>query len=343
MSDIILFLVFAAVVILVWVAARETRLQRNGNSLVRLLERDHPLYCTYSSGLKSRIVTINGINTRWTPFVISVMRDEIALYRVAPGELEHSLSIETPHLRWFGRPEKYTSGVNEIWLHAEVNGEWALVQLRLYRSQMQTLVRALKEIATPEQVTAYRRHRPYIHSGPVSARAAMQTILGAWKLEQPVDLYLMPAFLVMLEGTRVQRLFPLHTIQQIAAVERLDRPRAAGLVRFEYEGENFAFALEHYAEFAEALAEAAKRTLEDPLQWQRKKKKSDDFDDYDSDQDDDFDQDDDQYGYYDVGIADRLDSTTGVSFESLLYPDGDLSAKDRADDDETQWSSRITR
>jgi hypothetical protein len=120
----------------------------------------------------------------------------------------------------------------------------------------------------------------------------------------------MPAFLVVLDAAKVQRTFPLHIIQGIAAVERMDRPRAAGLVRFEVEGEKFAFALDRHVEFAEALAEAAKRTLEDPLQWQRKKKKPDDIDFYE--QEEDFDQDE------------------------------ELTVQNRTDDDEAQWSSRIT-
>ena len=285
------------VVILLWLAVREARLHRNGHSLVQHLEeRDQPLFCAYSDGLKTRILTINGEKTGWSPFVIEVMRDEIVLYRVAPGGLAHRLTLKRSHLRWFGRPEKYTNGANEMWLHAEVDGEWALTQLRLYRSRMQSLVRALKQVATPEQVTAYRRHRPYIHFGPVNTRAATQTIHGAWELDRSVELYLMPVFLVVLDGTRVQRTFPLHIIQEIAAVERLDRPRAAGLVRFEIEEERCAFALERHADFAESLAEAAKRTLEDPLQWQRKKKKTDDFDFFDHE--DDFDQDD--YAAYNV-------------------------------------------
>jgi hypothetical protein len=336
----VLLLIFVLVAVLLWVAARETRLQRNGRSLVRLLEeRDQPLYCTYSNGLRSRILTINGQKTRWTPFVVAVLPDEIALYRVAPGKLEHRLSIETPRLRWFGRPEKYTRGANEIWFHAEIDGEWALVQLRLYRSRMQALVRALKEIATPDQVTAYRRHRPYIHYGPVSVRPATQNLHGAWKLDAPIDLYLMPAFLVVLEDTRVRRIFPLNIIQEITALERLDRPRAAGLVRFVVEQEAFAFALDRHTEFAEALAEAAKRILEDPLQWQRKKKKPDDFDFFDQDDDED-----DFYegsaGYSRAGWAGygtvRDDQPRTPTPADL--PD---AGQDRPDDDERWQSSRI--
>ena len=66
-------------------------------------------------------------------------------------------------------------------------------------------------------------------------------------------------------------------IQQIRASRRLDAPDADGLVQFVYEGESFVFALRDYVALAEAIAEAAKRTLEDPLTFKRKSK-DDDFD-----------------------------------------------------------------
>ncbi len=76
-----------------------------------------------------------------------------------------------------------------------------------------------------------------------------------------------------MQGAAVQRTIALDTVQSISAIRRLDQPQAAGLVRFEVGDEALAFALDAYETFAAALADAAKRTLEDPVQWQRKKKK----------------------------------------------------------------------
>jgi hypothetical protein len=143
----------------------------------------------------------------------------------------------------------------------------------LPKTSMQILVRTLKEVVPEDLVTAYRRRRPYVHYGPAAARPAAQDMQGAWTLGVPVDLYLMPLALLILEGPTVQRTIPLDQVQRVAAIKRLDQPGAAGLVRFEASGEPLAFALAQHEAFAQALAEAARRTLEDPIEWQRKKKK----------------------------------------------------------------------
>jgi hypothetical protein len=139
------------------------------------------------------------------------------------------------------------------------------------------LVRALKQVAAPELVTAYRRQRPYVHSGPHNVRPATQDIHGAWALGDAFALYLMPRFLVILEDSRVLRKIPLEAIQQIGALRRIDAPQADGLVRFRAEEEPFAFSLPGYEAFAASLAEAAKRSLEAPLE--QKQKGKEDYDD----------------------------------------------------------------
>jgi hypothetical protein len=208
------------------------------------------------------------------PFVCAVSPREIALHPIPP-DTGVPILFTPDQLRWFGRPKKYHYGTNEMWLHVEQRGQWHLIRLRLARETMMDLVRALKQVAAPELVTAYRRQRPYIHQGPLVAHPATQDVLGAWSLGDPVSLYLMPRALVLLAGAQVQRVLPLEQIQQISAIRRLDQPGAEGLVRFEIAGEPFAYALPGHDTFAAALAEAAKRTLEDPVLWQRKKKKGD--------------------------------------------------------------------
>jgi hypothetical protein len=141
---------------------------------------------------------------------------------------------------------------------------------------MRDLVRTLKAITPPELTTAYRRKRPYIHSGPLKAQPATQDIHGAWTLTDAYDLYLTPRFLLILSGETVLRKIPLEAVQEISALRRLDQPKADGLVRFRAGEEPLAFALPQYEAFAQALAEAAKRTLETPLEQKRKGKKDDD-------------------------------------------------------------------
>ncbi|MCD4684932.1 MAG: hypothetical protein K8S97_03230 [Anaerolineae bacterium] len=256
-----------------YVGIRTLRRDRRGLALLfALREGDTALFVTYPTGLRYQLTQINGERGSWRHYVLEVTRDALLIHDLNP-DLDWRFSLTPAELRWFGRPKKYTRGINEIWLHAEIDAVWWMIKLRLTRSAMQSLVRVLKDIATPEQVAAYRRHRPFVHVGPLSARPATQDMLGQWTLDAPVTVYLMPLFLVVLHGAAVQRVMPLEQVQNVSAIKRVDRPRAAGLVRFEIGEETVAFALPQHATFADALAEAARRTLEDPVQWQRKKKK----------------------------------------------------------------------
>jgi hypothetical protein len=142
---------------------------------------------------------------------------------------------------------------------------------------MQNLVRALKFHSGEALIRAYRRRRPYVHHGPLSASPAHQDIYGAWTLDPAVTLYLTPACLVILERDRVLRTVALENVQRIEALRRLDAPGEDGIVRFQVAAEPMAFALRNYEVFAENLGSAARRTLEDPI-VQKRKRKDDDWD-----------------------------------------------------------------
>jgi len=262
-----------------------SRRRRTAQALVKQFNADSStLLCFHSEWGRFRVATINGARTRWQPFVIAISPRRIAIRDLAP-ESRGAIEFAPADLRWFGRPKKYTSGTNTIWLHVALDGRWQRVELRLTRLPMQALVRALKQVATPEQVIAYRRQRPYVHFGPVPARPASQDVYGAWTLGEPASLYLTPAHLVVLAGETIQQAIPLETIQNVSAARRIDQPDEAGLVRFSADGTAAAYALDDHEAFAGALSEAARRTLEDPVAWQRKKKKSDEDDDLNDDWD----------------------------------------------------------
>lgn len=279
-------------VVLFVAGLRAMQRDRRAVGLVAHLQaQDESLFTHYPQGNRYQITQVNVRRERWKPYVLDVTREAITIYDIAP-ELNRRFVLDPVDLRWFGRPKKYTSGTNEIWLHAEIEGRWWLLRLQLSRGKMQDLVRELKRISTPELVTAYRRRRPYIHAEPVRARPATQDMLGAWTLDSPVSLYLMPLYLVVLRGATIERVIPLAEVQNVAAVKRLDRPRGDGLVRFDLGEEQIAFALPMYRTYAGLIAEAARRTLEDPVRWERKKKKSEgdwwaDEDDFDEDMLDD--------------------------------------------------------
>jgi hypothetical protein len=264
-----------------WAGIRQGRRYRAAKALIRQITKtEDTLGCIYSQALRFQVVELNGKRSRWQPFVIAVTPARVAIYGLRTPLKAPSFTLTPDQLRWFGRPKKYSYLRNEIWLHGEIEGRWMWVRLRLYREEMQALVRALKAFATPEQVIAYRRRRPYIHFGPVTARPAAQDVHGAWALDEPVSLYLMPTCLVMLDGIAIRENIALKTIQGVSAIRRADQVRSAGLVRFEADGRPLAFALKPYEAFAMALGAAARHTLEDPVEWLgRKKKKADGWED----------------------------------------------------------------
>lgn len=260
-----------------WSAASVARSVRQGRRTRHLIEGlqgadPAPVWVHDPMGRATQEV-INGARTRSRPFLIAFDVARVSIYALHTDP-PSPFTFVPAELRWFGRPEKYASGMNTLWLHVERSGTWHRIALRLSRERMMALVRALKAIATPEQVTAYRRRRPYIHVGPLPAHPASQDLLGAWTLEPACALYLMPSHLVVLDGERVARALPLEQLQKISATRRLDQPGGAGLVRFECGTERLAFTLDDHEGFAASLAEAAKRTLEDPVAWERKKKKA---------------------------------------------------------------------
>lgn len=256
--------------------------------LFNRLAAQKPLFLSsYWSGYRLevayRVVPVGPVNAepeRWQRCLLMVDSSGMTIYPQTPA-MDAKRVLPVADWRWFGRPVKYEDGENEIWLHVETNGLWHVIQLRMYYSQMQKLVRALKQVAPPELTKAYRRHRPYIHYGPVPAYPAEQDLYGVWTV-LPVmrRLYIMPLHLVIFDGAFVERCLLLEELQQIEALRRLDAPGEDGVTRFKVMPpvkediapvESLAFTLVDYHSFGEALAEAAKRSLEDPIMVKKKK------------------------------------------------------------------------
>lgn len=274
-------IMIAVIVVNAYFSIRRTKLLQ---ARYRQLEEGKPLMslpCWYGGAPRIVNQRIGGKKEAWKRSMMAVYSDRIVFVPDTP-KLDVEISFAIRELRWFGRPKKYTPSTNAIWLHVEKDHHWHLIELHIGQHQMQKFVALLKQIATPEQVIAYRRQRPYIHYGPVKAAPATQDLQGAWTLEAPVSLYLMPSHLVILHQDQVVRALPLEHIQQIALMHRMDAPGKDGLVRFVMQGEPFAFALPMHEALAAALAEAAKRSLEAPLE-RKGKFKEDDTDEDDPD------------------------------------------------------------
>jgi hypothetical protein len=259
-------------------ARHESRLEKAAKALVERLKADpgNLLEINYPVGRAQLEQPGYPPVQGWRRTVLEVTPQTLAVHWRSLA-MDQSSVFCPADLRWFGRPHKYTSGDNEIWLHFERGNEWWLLKIRLGRESMRLFVRALKAAATPELVTAYRRRRPYVHAGPLVTHPAEQDLQGAWHLQDTVVLYLMPRVLVVMQGTHVLRTILLEAMQGIGALRRLDNPRAAGLVRFRAEDEDSAFALRDYEGFAESLAQAARLTLEDPVERKQKKQTDEDY------------------------------------------------------------------
>ncbi len=271
--------------LLVWAIRRAIRFQKVMLARLAVVEAEEkPVLVLKFGSQHYQIAAINQPSAQWQSCILVVSAAHIILYN-RDWKVEERLRLSLADLRWFGRPQKYSSGDNEIWLHFEQDDNWSILKFKLSQAFMQDFVRALKTVVAPELVTAYRRRRPYIHDLAHSVQPASQDIHGAWTLDQPVDLYLMPRFLVIMQSGKVLRKLALENVQQIAALHRLDAPGSHGLVRFRAEEETFAFAHPQHEYFAKLLAEAAKRTLEAPLERKQKNKLDDDYD-YDYDESD---------------------------------------------------------
>ncbi len=276
-----IFLTFVISIILLtlW-AVRQFRLQRAVyQHLLTLKEHQPDINFFEQSGNRFAIETINGKTVKSTRGMITLSRQEIGVYpvKLPPQAI---IRFAPEDIRGFWRPQNYDSGMNELWIHVERKREWVLVKLWLGRTQMMDFIRALKPMVDPDLVIAYRRRRPYIHYGPIQAQPAEQDIHGAWILETLVTLYLMPRCLLILHDEAVQQIIPLESVQQIGALRRLDAPQANGLMRFQTAETHYAFALKDYETFANAIADAAKRTLEAPV-MQKQKGKDGEWDDAD--------------------------------------------------------------
>ncbi|HEX2908601.1 MAG TPA: hypothetical protein VHO69_17145 [Phototrophicaceae bacterium] len=223
----------------------------------------------------------------WKKGVLLVTPTRFVLY---PTTFDHEIfSFAYDQLRWIGLAHKEHTRFYEdqVWFHVEKAGHWSVLKTSsLGNENLLKLRKLLNSMGIAERVGLHRRRgRRDLHYGPVRVVPATQDIHGAWTLAEPVSLFLIrPRFLLILDGQRVLRELALEQIQQVAAVRRLDAPKADGLVSFRAEEERFNFALKDYEAFAQILAEAVHSRLEEALE--QKQKKSDDWDDGDFDESD---------------------------------------------------------
>ena len=252
--------------------------------------------------------------SRQSSALLFVSPKRISAYAVR-GDDTPLVSILPHEIEGYWRPSKYTDGDNTIEIHANVDGQWTILRVRLARWRMVKLVRALKELVDPEILRAYRQRRPYIYRPPAEAFMASQDLHGMWTLGMDFRLYLMPSRLVFLDGDDlVDTVISLRNIQNIRVLDRLDAP-GSGLLAFDLPdcSESIAIAIADTESWAQSIAAAARRTLEEPVHSKRKGK----------DLEEDWDVDDADGDWADEGF----DMALWDSHEYILGDDGELERR----------------
>jgi hypothetical protein len=263
-----------------WIAYHVRRLDM-AHSFIKDLEVQNPYYISPSTGIEFQWGMAGEAVPKWQKALLFIGHKRLAIYPYPPKpDSQPLVSIDPQELRGFWRPSIYQDGRNEVWIHVESLQHWGILKIRTWKPVMQDIIRALKEVHSPEQVKAYRRSRPYPHLGPSPVLPAKQSLTGEWELFNAVELYLMPLHVVILKEGIIQRVLHIEAVQNIAALKRMEGGEPVGIVRFVHDEEHFAFATNDYEAWASAIAEAAKRSLEEPV-MQKQKSKEDDWDDVD--------------------------------------------------------------
>jgi hypothetical protein len=194
--------------------------------------------------------------------IVAVLPNYVAIYPLTV-RMQEAFTFNTDDIRWFSLVRGYSDLEREIALDLEKDLQWVDLRIRMDKASIKKLTEAMEPIAPNTVLFTRSRRRPNVRPDPVQAWPATQDIHGAWTLDDPVKLCITPLYLVVLRDGYVQNSFLLPALENIRADKRLDNPDAAGLVRFTAADETFAYAVNDYAGFAEALAGAIKRNVEE--------------------------------------------------------------------------------
>lgn len=276
------------------------------------LKRLRPRNTTFSHDVTIRVSHPSKPTRRWTNAILFVTNKHIVAY-ATKGDDAPLFTCLGHEIEGFWRPKKYEDGINGIEIHAHTEGRWQILKIRTAKSRMMALVRVLKKLVNDDIIRAYRQQRPYIYRPPSEAQPAVQDLYGMWDYGAPFKLYLTPATLVFLDADdHVIRVIRLRDIQNIRVIKRGEDDISDGLVSFHVSSmqEDIAIAIDHCDAWAQSIATAARRTLEDPITRKQKAKASIETLDDDSDWD-----------------GDALDIAVWESMEYILGDDGELEPR----------------
>jgi hypothetical protein len=282
MEFIGIYVVIGITLLLAAFIAVQLRQVNQIQNFLKNLEIQNPYYLSpYWADIEYQWGMAGETIPKWQRGIVFIGHKRLSIYPYPPkADSQPIVSIDPQELRGFWRPDAYHDGRNDVWIHAESLEHWGILKLRTWRGIMADIIRALKEVHSPEQVKAYRRRRPYLHKDPALVLPAKQSLTGEWELFKPVEIYLMPLHLVIMKAGIIQRVLHIEAIQDIAALKRMEGGEPTGVIRFSHDGETFAFATNEYETWAKSIAEAAKRSLEEPV-MQKQKSKDDEWEDVD--------------------------------------------------------------
>ena len=171
------------------------------------------------------------------------------------------LRFDLNSLCWFNRPRMMQRNKmvlsDEFEMHFAAGDRWYAIELSSNTSNIDKLNQAVKAVAP-----IYHRPQAFTVFAPMKGQRAEQDLQGSWQLHsQKAMLALSDAALVVWEGDEMYS-YDFAAMTQVAAFQRLDKTFAQGLVRFEYGGQDVAFTVNNYQQFAIALAEMAGVELE---------------------------------------------------------------------------------
>ena len=236
------------------------------------LERLRPRGVLFSSEeAVVRVTSPSRPTGRWVPALLFITEKQLIAY-ARRGDETPLFSCYAHEIEGYWRPQKYQEGVNGIEIHANAAGHWSILKVRLMKSRMMALVRALQERVDEDIVRAYRQRRPYLYRPPAPAHLATQDLYGMWTHGDSFNLYLTPSRLVFLgDGDQVEQVIRLRDLQNIRVFNGIDAA-SGDLVCFHLPAgkEDIAIAVEDAEAWAQSIATAARRTLEEPVTRKRK-------------------------------------------------------------------------
>lgn len=185
---------------------------------------------------------------KWLDGILIVTRGHIDIYRT--GERHPMLHLPVQALRgYYWLPSEQTRKQSVVWIHLAAYDLWYLLRVQVNPPQDSADKRRLD--GSLAKLLPNLPTLPPVHLGAVEAHLAVQDDDDTWVTENPVQLFLMPHYLVVLHDDGVVR-YTIATEDMQAAVF-IATDDALGIVRLTVNGVYRALALPDAQRWTQAL------------------------------------------------------------------------------------------